>query len=363
MPPTALRPRRLALACALALAFAACSGDRTDPTAPDAVSAARGGAPGPDLRAAIAAQERATGRLLQNDGVAGTAVGLTADGRPAVKIFATHGAVGGLPRALDGIPVVVEVTGPFRAELPRAEGKGGAPAKKPGGGGGSANPTSRFARPVPIGVSTGNVGECSAGTIGARVKRGSSYYALSNNHVFALENTAQLGSQILQPGRYDTNCAWSTADVIGTLAKFVPISFGSDNEVDAALASVTTATVGNATFSGGYGVPGSTPVAASVGLAVQKCGRTTKCTTGTVSAVNATINVQYSAGVARFVHQVVVSGNKGSFSRAGDSGSLIVTNTAAAAPVALLFAGSNTSTIGNPIGTVLSKLGVGIDGK
>jgi hypothetical protein len=80
--------------------------------------------------------------------------------------------------------------------------------------------------------------------------------------------------------------------------------------------------------------------------------------------VNATISVQYTAGVANFTGQVVVTGAKHSlFSDSGDSGSLIVTDDANANPVALLFAGSRQNTIGNPIGAVLSALGVTIDGK
>ena len=41
--------------------------------------------------------------------------------------------------------------------------------------------------------------------------------------------------------------------------------------------------------------------------------------------VNVTVRVQYSDGVATFVNQVQITGNKGAFSKAGDSGSLIVT--------------------------------------
>src|SRR5207245_7349527 len=43
------------------------------------------------------------------------------------------------------------------------------------------------------------------------------------------------------------------------------------------------------------------------------------------------------------------------FSAAGDSGSLIVSKSAAH-PTALLFAGSSTTTVGNPIGQVLSHV-------
>ena len=46
--------------------------------------------------------------------------------------------------------------------------------------------------------------------------------------------------------------------------------------------------------------------------------------------------------------------------QAADSGSLILTNTTCAHPVALLFAGSSSTTIGNPISDVLNALtGVG----
>jgi hypothetical protein len=96
---------------------------------------------------------------------------------------------------------------------------------------------------------------------------------------------------------------------------------------------------------------------------VQKCGRTTGCNSGTVSAVNATVRVQYSSGIATFVGQIVIDGSHGPFSRAGDSGSLIVTGDAAANPVGLLFAGSNTVTIANPIAPALQAMGVTIDGK
>jgi hypothetical protein len=63
------------------------------------------------------------------------------------------------------------------------------------------------------------------------------------------------------------------------------------------------------------------------------------------------------------VNQVVVGGKRGAFSKAGDSGSLIVTDDANANPVALLFAGGQTTTIGNPINAVLAALGATIDGK
>jgi hypothetical protein len=292
---------------------------------------------------------------LSRDGIEGVGVTLTAAGRPAVAIFTLHSGVGGIPRELDGIPVVVQVSGRVSAILPKTVRP--QPGKSP-------KPTSRFDRPVPIGVSIGNRGECSAGTLGARVVGHGKTYLLSNNHVLALENDALIGSDILQPGRYDTNCSSSDADVIADLSDFQPINFnGGNNTVDVAIAEIRSGAVGTATIAKGYGEPNSTTVAASLNQAVQKCGRTTGCNKGTVTGVSVTFNIQYSSGVARFVNQVVISGKRGPFSRAGDSGSLIVTDNAAANPVALLFAGSSTITIGKPIGAALSAVGVTIDGK
>jgi hypothetical protein len=346
--PLARRAGRAVVLSAIVFA-AACSSDSTSPE--DSADFARGGGQGPDLRAATAAMDKHVERLLRQDGIEGVGVTLTAQGTPAVAIFLTNGAVGRVPRELDGIPVEPVITGRIEAILPRA---------KPGSGGST---TARLPRPVPIGVSIGNVGECSAGTLGARVKSGSNVFILSNNHVMALQNHAANNSVILQPGRYDTNCVTTLSDEIGRLGSYVPISYSGNNTVDAAIAPTTTLNVGKGTVTSGYGVPNSVTTAATLNMAVQKCGRTTGCTKGTVTAVNATINVQYSDGVARFVNQVVITGRRGAFSRSGDSGSLIVTDNASANPVALLFAGGQTTTIGNPIGAVLSALNVTIDGK
>ena len=313
----------------------------------------------PGIRAAIAVQDRHTRRLIAIPDVVGTAVGLTETGQPAVLVFLKGTPPPGLlPENLEGVPVVAKVTGAFVAMQPPA-GKG------PGsGGGGNIDPTAFFPRPVPIGVSTGNEGECSAGTIGARVKSGSTVYALSNNHVYALENDASIGSEILQPGRYDTNCSIVEGNAIGTLSNYVSLKFNSSpNTVDAAIAVTTTGSLGNATPADGYGTPKSGATAAGLNDAVQKYGRTTKLTKGTITAINATVNIGYSSGTALFVNQIVVYGNK-PFIKAGDSGSLLVTDPGRN-PVGLLFAGTSSGkyAIANQIGVVLNALGVTIDGE
>lgn len=310
------------------------------------------------LGAAIAAQKRHTDDLLTIPDVVGTAIGLTADGRPTVKVYTKGPGRLGIPDTLDGVPVEVEETGEFFA-LSHRPGHGGT------GGGSGIDPKSRFPRPVPIGISTGNEGECSAGTIGARVKDASNtVYALSNNHVYALENTAPLNSNVLQPGRFDTNCNINPNDVIGTLFAFEPIVFSpsANNTIDAAIALSDTANLGNATPSNGYGTPKSAIASAFVGQSVQKYGRTTSLTKGRVTGILATVQVGYSSGTARFVNQIVV-GSRKPFIKAGDSGSLLVADPDPN-PVGLLFAGnsSGNTAIANSIGSVLVRFDVTVDG-
>jgi len=314
----------------------------------------------------IDVQKRHTDRLLSIPDVVGTAVGLTADGRPAIKVYTKAAAMAGIPENLEGVPVEVEVTGEFHA-FPASQ-KVNSPAGK---GSSGIDPTSTFARPVPIGVSTGNVGECSAGTISARVKDSAgNVYALSNNHVYALENSANPNSNVLQPGRYDTNCSVNSSNVIGTLSNFVPIVFSSsaNNTVDAAIAASNTSLLGDSTPSNGYGTPRSATVSAFVGQTVQKYGRTTSLTRGQVTGINATVLIGYSSGTARFVDQIIVGSQK-PFIKAGDSGSLLVTDSncsvSCPSPVGLLYAGtsSGTTAIANRIDLVVNALGVTIDGQ
>lgn len=313
-------------------------------------------------------QKKHTGRLMKIKGVVGTAIGLDENNQPAFKVLTAKRGVAGIPKKLDDVTVQAVVTGKFYALAPG--GKPGKPDKppKPGkpGNGKNINPKKRFERPVPIGVSTGNEGECSSGTIGARVTDGANVYALSNNHVYALENNAPIGSRVLQPGRYDAKpkCAIRSKDVIGTLADFEPIDFGdANNIIDAAIALSSTGNLGNATPSNGYGKPKSTIVPAVGGQAVQKYGRTTSLTKGTITLVNATVDVGYDSGTARFVDQIIVQTAE-RFIGPGDSGSLLVTDPDRN-PVGLLFAGNEAGTYAaaNRIDLVLARFGVTIDGE
>ncbi len=321
----------------------------------------------PGFDRAIEIQEANTDRLFEIEGVAGTGVDFDARGRVAIVIMTEDLGVGGLPEQLGGIPVVVKVTGKFRAGHHRT-GHDGGPGGGDSGGDSTIDPTSRFDRPVPIGVSTGNSTSCSAGTIGARViDAGGTVYALSNNHVYALEGNVDLDSPISQPGLFDTDCGKVEGNEIGILDSYVDLFFdGKDNTVDAAIVSSTTAKLGNATPADGYGIPNSTiRIDPPIGLAVQKYGRTTGLTTGTIGAVNVIVDVGYSSGIARFVDQIIVESRRGGFLLSGDPGSLLVTRNGAAKPVGLLFASGRGGAIAiaNPIDLVLDSFFVTIDGR
>ncbi len=322
-----------------------------------AVGAAARGAQPPGLARAIAVKDQHAKELASQAGVVGVGVGIE-NGQAGIVVFTARKGVAGIPASLDGVKVAVRVSGPIRAIALAAK-----PPGKPGGG---SSPTSVWPRPVPIGVSTGRADECAAGTIGARVRSGSTVYALSNNHVYANENDANAGDEVEQPGLYDTSCAYSSANHLGNLTKWTTIDFsGRNNTVDAAIAQTDTNTLGNATPQNGYGTPSSTPAPAQPNMTVEKYGRTTSLTQGTVCAIDWDGDVGYSSGTAHFVHQIVVCAGRGPFLKAGDSGSLLVTRDRSHTPVGLMFAGDSSGKYGiaNQIGAVLSALGgVSIDG-
>ena len=317
-------------------------------------------------------QERHTEKLMTIQGVVGTAVGLGQGAKPVMLILLEYGGVHGIPEHLDGIPVRPLVTGKIYA-LPKPDGPPGQD-KNPPQDEDPIDPTAWFERPVPIGVSTGHP-DITAGTIGCRViDDDGNVYALSNNHVYANSNDANITDVVIQPGAYDEG---NLGNYIGTLDAFEKILFLPDpsdedpkNIIDAAIALSSFDDLGNATPSDGYGLPKKMTIPSNVDLInkpVKKYGRTTGLTKGRVSAIGATLNVIYEDDIARFVDQIVIS--PGGFSAGGDSGSLVVLDGKGRnkaddrKPVGLLFAGSELYTFANPIDPVLGAFGVYIDGE
>ncbi|OLB29874.1 MAG: hypothetical protein DMG41_03370 [Acidobacteria bacterium] len=218
---------------------------------------------------------------------------------------------------------------------------------------------------------SGNLITCCGGTLGSLVTRGGTQYILSDNHVLARTDLAAIGESIIQPALVDTSCGQGVFATVGQLSQFYNLEMGTAPKIDAAIAQAVTGAVdpsGNILFLGATTDANNVPlpaaphagsgVAASLSMAVTKSGRSTGLTCSTVLSTNATASVQYQKGCGTgtmfsetFTNQVDVAG--GSFSAAGDSGSLIVTQNTAD-PVALVFAGSDADTVGNPVSDVLN---------
>lgn len=273
-----------------------------------------------------------------------------------------------VPKEVDGVRTDVVEVGDLRAQQAR---------------------TDRW-RPAPGGVSIGHY-KITAGTLGAIVRDQTSgaRLILSNNHVLANSNDANPGDAIIQPGAADGG--QTSTDTIAHLERFCPITFsiepgncsiagsyaalgnaiaallGSSHRVQAIQARPMAANLVDAAVARPINdsdvldeileigvVTGTVP--ATLGMALRKSGRTTGLTTGTVQVLDATVNVSYGVGkVATFEGQIVA----GPMSQGGDSGSLVVAGDSLHA-VGLLFAGSDQSTIINPIQAVLDCLSVTI---
>ena len=232
-------------------------------------------------------------------------------------------------------------------------------------------------RPIPLGISGGNIHStikigkakgCFSGTLGSMVQdTDGNQYILSNNHVIADQNKAKPGQLIVQPGLVDVQCLKATSDAVATFSRKVRLKFGGGkNTIDAAIAAVNAGEVSPEILN--IGETASSTATPTIGLAVQKMGRTSCLTTGVIAALNANVKVNYSETkkpkYAKFVNQILVTGSSltPTFGAPGDSGSLILTQDVCPQPVALLFAGSASVTIANPISDVMSGLDVSMVG-
>lgn len=251
-------------------------------------------------------------------------------------------------------------------------------------------------RPAQPGVSVGQF-QITAGTFGCLVRKNGQIYILSNNHVLANTNQAQVGDPIWQPGRADGG---TSADQIAALAEFVPLAFdgapapapapaptpppagngcsplaaalalfssraaaktpaapaavntAGANLVDCALARPTTPDLVKPDILN-IGVPAGVGTA-TLGTAVQKSGRTTGYTTGMIQQIDVRVSVSYGSSTATFTNQLLA----GAMSQGGDSGSALLDMQKRV--VGLLFAGSPATTILTPIQAVINALGIEI---
>jgi hypothetical protein len=94
--------------------------------------------------------------------------------------------------------------------------------------------------------------------------------------------------------------------------------------------------------------------AATLGTSVQKFGRTTNYTHDRITQIDVTATVDYGGPLAVFQGQLMA----GAMSQGGDSGSAVLDDQKRV--VGLLFAGSDSTTLINPIQDVLTALNVEI---
>jgi len=231
------------------------------------------------------------------------------------------------------------------------------------------------------GVSIGHI-DSSAGTLSCLVTKLGEEFLLSNCHVFALCGDAEIGDLIVQPAPHDGG---TLINQIATLEDFVPIDFGfalpdchvaetleklfnkgaellssghrmeayklslGANTVDAAIARpLSEGLVSRAIV--GIGVPKGIRDA-QLGMEVQKGGRTTGVTRGKIVQFDVTAKVNYGLyGNATFHDQLMATG----MSQPGDSGSAVLDMDGYV--VGLLFSGSSSVTLMNPIQSVLDTL-------
>lgn len=209
-------------------------------------------------------------------------------------------------------------------------------------------------RPAQGGSSIGHI-NITAGTLGCLVRDNTdgTVCILSNNHVLADENAGSPGDAIVQPGPYDGGTP--PTDTIARLKRFVTINPSGSNQVDAAIAEPLKPTMVVNKMRGGIAPPAAThrvvgllfagscnstvmnpiqqvlgqlnvsllssnaTVTATVGMNVEKVGRTTEYTTSTIKTINTTVRVTYDMGQVVFDNQFVT----GWFSDGGDSGSIV----------------------------------------
>lgn len=312
----------------------------------------------PKIAVTMSVQDRHTKRLMEDPEVIGTATTLDDSGQPAIMLLVTSTkALASAPKTLEGIPVQTILTDKIVA----MRGRG-------------VNHKTKQTPPIQLGTSGGWAddlanGYCCGGTLGSLIQVGSQKRILSNYHVFEADivpggngKVAANGDNIIQPGLIDVNCNKNSAQNVATLVLSHSLP---NNNVDCSSATIISGMVNTNGSILEVGTISATTVGASVNQRVKKSGRTTGLTRSKVSGLNATVSISYenecaggTAFTKTFTGQILVA-NKGSkFLGGGDSGSLMVQDvTTNPKAVGLLFAGSSSIAVAQPINQVLSFLG------
>ena len=327
----------------------------------------------PRVQEVMTVQEAVTPDLMSMPDVLGTAVGQDDSGELTILVYVNlegknqAASARNIPRSLRGESITVEFTEPFRALVK--------PAPVP-----RVSHIAMQTPPIQLGTSGGwsfdlANGYCCGGTLGSLVQKGGTQYILSNYHVFESDIepggngiVAATGDPIIQPGLIDVGCYATNAQKVATLVKKSSLP---NSNVDASIGQVVQGMVRTDGSILEIGTISAQTVAAKLKQAVKKSGRTTGLTSSTVSGLNATVSVAYDdecageeAFTKTFTGQIIISNRASKFLAGGDSGSLMVENvTTNPKAVGLLFAGSSSLAVANPIGNVLSFFGATMVGK
>ena len=319
----------------------------------------------PAVQAVIAVQKTVTDTWMQQPEILGTAVSVNESGAPVLAVYIDRDAakavdvIRDLPKNVRGIDVQVHLTDKFRSMR--------------GNPHGGSSHTAIQTPPIQLGTSGGwskdlANGFCCGGTLGSLVQIGSTQCILSNYHVFESDivpggnNTvATTGDPIIQPGLIDVNCNVNGAQTVATLVKKSSLP---NSNVDCSIGKVVAGQVASNGSILEIGTISRNTVTASIGQAVKKSGRTTGLSRNSIVGLNATISVTYdnecaggTAFTKTFTGQIVIGNKASRFLNSGDSGSLMVEDVATnPRAIGLLFAGSSTDAIANPINQVLSFL-------
>ncbi|MBQ20561.1 MAG: hypothetical protein CMD31_07380 [Flavobacteriales bacterium] len=164
---------------------------------------------------------------------------------------------------------------------------------------------------------------------------------VSNNHVLADTNSAEIGDSIYSMKQ--------TSYPIGELKDYVPITTG-ENRLDLAVAQLNG-------FESSIPKGSATYRQAIIGEKVYKTGATTGKTFGQVRSINYTSKINFGSVDAVFVDQIQITTGipSNSFSLGGDSGSLIRSYSDNSF-LGLLFAGNGTWTLANQQHLVVQQL-------
>lgn len=318
----------------------------------------------PEVRSAKAVQHEVTPGMMKSADVLGTAIGVDDTGRAHLIVYVDRDSrtaadtIRALPARTHGKGVRVELTDKFYAY---------------------AAHTAKQSTPIQLGTSGGWTydlanGYCCSGTLGSLIQVNGIQYIMSNYHVMEADIVsggngivANTGDGVIQPGLVDVNCTAANAQVVGTLVK---ISSLPNSNVDVGIAQVAPGMVSSTGAILEIGTISKDTVNAKLRKGVKKSGRTSGLTSSSISGLNATVRVTYenecaggTAFTKTFTGQIIISNKGNKFLAAGDSGSLMVENVSTnPRAIGLLYAGSSTTAVANPIGQVLQYIGSQLGG-